>query len=128
MNTPEWLKPGIYGAAIGAVFVGVVGFTWGGWVTGGTANDRAMAMSHDDVVAAMVPVCLDMARTDPDRAAKIATIRDASTFQRRDALMEAGWATVPGADSPDRDIARACLASLDVDSRPEIPESSVDEG
>jgi len=29
MNTPEWLKPGIYGALIGAVFVGVVGFTWG---------------------------------------------------------------------------------------------------
>jgi hypothetical protein len=62
MNTPEWLKPGIYGAVIGAVFVGVVGFTWGGWVTGGTANDRAMAMSRDDVVASMVPVCLDMAR------------------------------------------------------------------
>ena len=128
MNTPEWIKPGIYGAVIGAAVVGILGFTWGGWVTSGTANDRAMAMSHDDVVAAMVPVCLDMARTDPDRAAKIATIRDASTFQRRDALMEAGWATVPGADSPDRDIARACLASLDVDSIPEIPESSVDEG
>jgi hypothetical protein len=46
MNTPEWLKPGIYGAVIGAVFVGVVGFSWGGWVTGGTSNDRAMAMSR----------------------------------------------------------------------------------
>lgn len=43
MNTPGWLKPGIYGAVIGAVIVGVVGFTWGGWVTGGTANDRAIA-------------------------------------------------------------------------------------
>ena len=28
MNTPEWLKPGIYGALIGAAFVGVVGFSW----------------------------------------------------------------------------------------------------
>jgi hypothetical protein len=90
MNTPEWLKPGIYGAVIGAVFVGVVGFTWGGWVTGGTANDRAMAMSRDDVVASMVPVCLDMARSDPARADKLATIRAASTYQRRDALMDSG--------------------------------------
>lgn len=49
MNTPEWLKPGIYGALIGAVCVGVVGFTWGGWVTGGTANERAMAMSRNEV-------------------------------------------------------------------------------
>lgn len=128
MNTPEWLKPGIYGAVIGAVFVGVVGFTWGGWVTGGTANDRAMAMSRDDVVASMVPVCLDMARSDPSRADKMETIRAASTYQRRDALMTAGWATMPGTDAPNRDIAQACLADLDVDGSPERPESAVDEG
>jgi len=128
MNTPEWLKPGIYGAAFGAVAVGIFGFTWGGWVTGGTSNDRAMTMAHDDVVAAMVPVCLDMARTDPQWTAKLATIRAASTYQRRSALMEAGWATVPGAEAPDRDIAQACLAALDVDNLPESAENAIDEG
>ncbi len=128
METPELLKPRLYGAVIGAAVVGIVGFTWGGWVTGGTAQDWAMAMAHDDVVAAMVPVCLDMARTDPDRVAKLATIRDSSTFQRRNALMEAGWATVPGAEAPDRDIAQACLASLDVDALPEQPETAADGG
>ena len=91
MNTPEWLKPGIYGAVIGAVFVGVVGFSWDGWVTGGTANDRAMAMSRTDVVASLVPACLDMARSDPAQADKLATIRAASTYQRRYTLMTAGW-------------------------------------
>ncbi|AJE47506.1 MULTISPECIES: hypothetical protein [Celeribacter] len=126
MKTPEWLKPGIYGVLIGVVFVGVAGFTWGGWVTGGTAHDRAVAMSHDDVVAAMVPICLDMARTDPERAEKFATIRAASSYQRRDALMKAGWATVPGTEAPNRDIAQACLASLDVDGAPERAESVVD--
>ena len=128
MKTPEWLKPGIYGAVIGAAFVGIVGFTWGGWVTGGTAHDRAMAMSHDDVVAAMAPVCLAIAQTDPARAAKLAVIRDTRKYQRRDVLMEAGWATMPGADAPDRDIAQACLASLDVDASPERPEAAGDDG
>lgn len=128
MNTPEWLKPGIYGAVIGAAVVGIVGFSWGGWVTGGTAHDRAMEMAHDDVVAAMVPVCLDMAGADPDRVAKLAVIRDTKTYQRRDALMEAGWATVPGAEAPDRDIAQACLASLDVDASLESSEAVADEG
>lgn len=130
MNTPEWLKPGIYGAIVGAAFVGIVGFSWGGWVTGGTSRERAMAMSRDDVVAAMVPVCIDMAETDPARAEKIATIRAASTYQRRDALMEAGWATMPGAEAPNRDIAQACLASLDMDAMP-VPapaETVADEG
>ena len=136
MNTPEWLKPGVYGAVIGAAVVGIVGFTWGGWVTGSTANDRAMAMSRDDVIAAMVPVCLDMARSDPSQASKLATIRAASTFlipvmlvdQQREALMQTGWATMPGTDAPNRDIAQACLAALDVDRSPERAENAVDEG
>ena len=33
MQTPEWLKPGLYGAVCGAVAVAIAGFTWGGWVT-----------------------------------------------------------------------------------------------
>lgn len=114
MNTPEWLKPGIYGALCGAVLVGFVGFTWGGWVTGGTANERAMKMSRNDVVASMVPVCLEMAGSDPARSEKLETIRAASRYQQRDAVMEAGWATVPGSDAPDRDIAQACLAALEL--------------
>lgn len=128
MNTPEWFKPGLYGALIGAGVLGIVGFNWGGWVTGGTAQDRAMAMSRDDVVAAMVPVCLDMARTDPGRVAKLATIRAASTYQRRDALMDAGWATVPGTSEPDRDIAQDCLKLLDVDAATTAPAPVADQG
>ena len=62
----------------------------------------------------MVPVCLDMARSDPVRADKMATIRAASTYQRRDTLMAAGWSTVPGTDAPNRDIAQACLAALEL--------------
>jgi hypothetical protein len=42
--------------------------------------------------------------------------------------MAAGWATMPGTDAPDRDIAQACLAALDVDRSPERAESAVDEG
>ncbi|SDJ35152.1 hypothetical protein [Lutimaribacter saemankumensis] len=128
MNTPKWLKPGIYGAVIGAAAIGIFGFSWGGWVTGGTARDNAMAMSHDAVVSAMVPVCLDMIRTDPERVAKLAEIREASKYQRRDALMEAGWATVPGTQSPSRDIAQACLAALNVDTILERPENAIEEG
>ena len=116
MTTPEWLKPGIYGALIGAVFVGVVGFSWGGWMTGGSANKMASAMAHDNVIAALLPVCVDMSRTDTDRVAKLATIREAATYRRRDAVMAAGWATVPGSEAPNRDLAQACLAALEADA------------
>lgn len=116
MNTLEWFKPGVYGALLGAAALAIIGFSWGGWVTGGTAQDRAEDLSHETLTTAMVPVCLEMARSDPKRQAKLETIRTASRYQQRDALMEAGWATVPGTDGPDRDIAQACLAVIDLDA------------
>lgn len=57
------------------MLVGVVGFSWGGWETGGGASTMASDMSRDDVIAALVPVCVDQARTDADRVTKLATIR-----------------------------------------------------
>ncbi|QDL93260.1 hypothetical protein FDP22_16600 [Paroceanicella profunda] len=116
MNIPVWLKPGIYGAVVGAIVVGVVGFSWGGWVTGGGANKMATEMAHDDVIAALVPVCLDNSRTDIDRVEKLAAIKSASTYKRRDAVMETGWATVPGSEKPNRDLAQACVSVLELDA------------
>lgn len=114
MNTPEWLKPGIYGAVIGAVVISIAGFSWGGWMTGGGATKMASAAAHDGVIAALVPICLDRSRTDPDRLAKLATIQAASTSQRRDALMQTGWATMPGNDTLNRDLAQACVTGLEL--------------
>ena len=114
MNIPEWLRPGIYGVAIGAILVGVVGFSWGGWVTSKTADDRAQALSRDNVVSAMVPVCLDIARKDPERMAKLETIESAASYKKRDALIATGWATAPGGETPDRDVAQACLSALEL--------------
>ncbi len=116
MTTPEWLKPGIYGALLGAAFVGIVGFSWGGWMTGGGANKMASEMAQDEVIAALVPFCLDMSRTDSERVAKLATIRDATSYKRRDAVMATGWATMPGADAPNRDLAQACIEGLNLDA------------
>lgn len=116
MTTPEWLKPGIYGALVGAAFVGIVGFSWGGWMTGSSAEKMASEIAADRVIAALVPLCLDMSRTDNERIAKLATIRDASSFKRRDAVMDTGWATMPGADAPNRELAQACIEGLDLDA------------
>src|SRR5690606_22827204 len=96
MNTPEWLKPGLYGAVAGGILVAVAGFTWAGWTTAGGADRMAQAMAGQRVVAAMVPVCLGLSAADPDRAAKLATIQEATVPRRREALMATGWATMPG--------------------------------
>ncbi|WP_321336338.1 hypothetical protein [uncultured Cohaesibacter sp.] len=115
MKTPEWLKPGLYGAVIGAVCVGVIGFAWGGWMTASGSNKMAMSMAHDDVIAALVPVCVDQSNKDLNRQETLTKIKDASSYKRRDVVMESGWATVPGAEKPNRDLAQACLIALKID-------------
>lgn len=115
MTFPKWTKPGAYGAAGGAIVAIILGFAWGGWTTAGTANDKAQAYAKEQVTLAMVPVCLEASAADPERAAKLATLQDTSSFNRRKAMMDTGWATFPGSDKPNRDLAIACIEGLALD-------------
>jgi alpha/beta superfamily hydrolase len=110
MSDMTWVKPGLWGAAAGAVVAVTLGFYLGGWVTGGSATE----MTDAAVVAALAPVCVEQARIDPARPAKIAVITAANTRQRPAAVMEAGWATMPGKAEPDAAVAAACVAGLDL--------------
>ena len=112
MNTPEWLKPGLQGAALGAIALAVVGFTWGGWVTDGTAKKMASDQARLEVVAALVPICLEQSKQDPQVVATLADLKDASSYKRSDMLMKTGWATMPGSSDPNRQVASACVEKL----------------
>lgn len=112
VNLPEWIKPGLVGAAAGAVVLAVVGFSWGGWVTGGTADKMASDHARLEVVAALVPICVEQSNKDPQVVATLARLKDASSYQRRDMLMKAGWATMPGSSDPNSNVASACMEKL----------------
>jgi pimeloyl-ACP methyl ester carboxylesterase len=71
----------------------IVGFSWGGWVTGGTARQTAENMARDAVVARLA-------------------LKDESTWQRAEYVGKQGWATMPGEREPDRRVAEACAALL----------------
>ncbi len=112
MKTPEWLKPGLQGAAVGAVALAIVGFSWGGWVTGGTAEKMAADEARLEVIAALVPICVEQSSQDPQVVETLAQLKDTSSYQRSEMLMKAGWATMPGSSDPNRDVARACMETL----------------
>ncbi|MDF1736913.1 MAG: hypothetical protein P1U37_16595 [Minwuia sp.] len=116
MNFPVWTKPGIYGAIVGGIVVSILGFSAGGWVTGSKANEMAKSMADEQVIAALVPVCYSTAAADPERLAKAETIKRSVGYSRYKAVMEAGWATPPGSESPDVNLARACVEGLDLDA------------
>ncbi len=108
MKTPEWLRPGLYGGLLGAVALAIVGFSWGGWVTGGTANLQASERSETAVVAALASICVDQSKRDPMIAERIAALKAASSYSRAEMVMKNGWATMPGTKEPNRQVASAC--------------------
>ena len=57
MQVPSETKPALWGAAGGAVALAIVGFTWGGWMTNGTANKLADERADSAVVAVLTPIC-----------------------------------------------------------------------
>lgn len=125
MNTPEWLQPALIGAVVGGAVVALAGFAGAGWMTGAAADRMGQAMADRQVVSALVPVCLERAQADPDRAAKMATIRQPTTAARqRDALLATGWAATAGNAAISGALATACVAALE-QLRSALPPASV---
>jgi hypothetical protein len=103
----------LQGIAIGAVAAMAVGFSWGGWVTGSTANKLAAEQANTAVVRVLTPMCADAFMQNADAQTNLAALRKiSSNWQQGDYLEKGGWATRPGATSPDYELARACAAKL----------------
>jgi hypothetical protein len=112
MNMPASTKPWIQGAVVGAIALAIVGFSWGGWVTGGTAAKNSVAASHDAVVAALAPICVERFREQPDAVVKADALVKTSAWERGKLVENSGFATMPGSKTADSDVARACAEIL----------------
>jgi len=108
-----WIKPGVWGAVIGSILTMVVGFNWGGWTTSSTANQVAIQRADAAVTTTLTPICLAQQKVDATKGAKLGELRAMTTsYDQTDFVMKAGWATFPGKDDPNRDVAEACAAAL----------------
>ena len=91
----------------------VIGFSWGGWVLGSTANRLAAEQANTAVVAVLTPICVEKFLQNGDAQANLAALREiSSNWQQGQYLEKGGWATRPGAPSSDYELARACAAKL----------------
>ena len=112
-NAWAWTKARIASSIIVAALTMFVGFHYGGWMTGGGAQEMANRQAQTAVAAALVPVCLAQSKADPNSAAKLVEFRAiTSSYEQTEFVMKTGWATFPGKDDPNRDVAEACAAAL----------------
>ncbi len=107
----ESLKRLLQGAAVGAVATIVIGFNWGGWSLGSTADKMAKDQSDLAVVAALAPVCADKFRAQPDAAAKTVALSKVDSWKRADGFPKE-LVTLPGETYPSSALVDACYALL----------------
>ena len=113
MSLPVWTKPALVGAGAGAIALAIVGFNFGGWLTGASAQKMASAQANAEAVSVQVPYCVALSNADAAMAGVVVQLKETtSSYKRADLVMDAGWATVPGQTRPDRQIAGECADTL----------------
>ena len=114
MNIPVETKPALWGMVGGAVAMAIVGFTWGGWVTGSKAETTATQRADAAVVVALAPVCVEKFKRAADEPANLAALKKADSWSQGDFVEKGGWATVPGTNPPAQvsAVAKACAVLL----------------
>jgi len=113
MKVSPQLKPAVLGAIGGAIALAIFGFAWGGRVTGGSADKLAKQRADAAVVAALTPFCVDKFRASADAAVHLAALKKINYVWEQGTYVEkGGWATMPGSDKPNSEVARACAEVL----------------
>ncbi len=107
----ESLKRLLQGAAAGGVATIIVGFSWGGWSLGSTADKMAKERSELAVVAALAPVCADKFRALPDAEAKKVALSKVEPWKRREEFPQE-FVTLPGETYPSSALVYACSTLL----------------
>ena len=95
-----------------AVLTMVIGFAWGGWVTGGSAQKMAAEMAQNAVTERLAPICVAQFNLDPGKDAKLAELRETNNYRRSDYIRDQGWATMPGEEGPNRKVVDECVKLL----------------
>jgi hypothetical protein len=105
---PVQVKPAVWGAIGGAIAAIIIGFAWGGWVTGGTSRNIAGVAAQSAVVTAFAPLCVAKAEQQPDQ---LPPLKAASVYGRYDIVLKAGWVSNV-AEKYRRDVAESCATAI----------------
>ena len=97
-------KTVLFWACAGSVVVAtIVGFSWGGWVTGGSAQEMAedsAAQARQELAAV---VCVDRFMAAPDAGVQLSALQEIESSYAQSKFVEGGgWALiVPASDTTD---------------------------
>lgn len=113
MNISPNVKPALWGAVGGAVALAILGFTWGGWVTGSTATTMADKHANVEVAKVLAPICLLQFNQQPGADARLVELKGiTSSYEQASFIEKSGAATMPGSDKMVKGVSHACAELL----------------
>jgi hypothetical protein len=89
-------KAALFWACAGCVVATlIVGFTWGGWVTGATAREMAKTAAEKAQAQVVATVCVDKFMAAADARPQLASLKeDSSSWRRERFVKDGGWAMI----------------------------------
>ena len=108
----EKIKPALWGIVGGAIAAIIIGFAWGGWVTGGTAENMAEEMAEVAVADRLAPICVEQFNQDSKKDQNLKELKKTDSWMRSDYVKKQGWATITGKKEPNDKVAEKCAELL----------------
>ncbi len=90
----------------------VVGFSWGGWVTGGSAADRAEDAADAAVASLAADICAYRFLQAGDAGMQLAALKEESSYARKGFIEKGGWVTFAGSEKPVGGAGALCAERL----------------
>lgn len=103
----------------------IVGFGWGGWVTGGAAQARVEEAVQEARAQVAAAVCVEQFMAAPDANTQLTSLKTMGTWSREGFIEDGGWAVIAGEQY--EDAAELCaekLSAMEAPSTQSAAESS----
>jgi hypothetical protein len=101
----EYMKPFVWGMAVGMAVLLIVIFSTGWVVTSNSAKATAHEISTKAVVDRLAPISVALFMQDPNREERLKELKELNTWERADYVIKQGWAIMPGEKESDYNAA-----------------------
>src|SRR6185503_11966955 len=85
-------KYGSWGVIAGAVGAIIVGFNWGGWVTG----SKSQAMTDAALLSTRAAICVAQFTKGPKYPERLKELKATNSWERTAVIEKGGWDRMPG--------------------------------
>ena len=100
-------------SCIGAIVLTmIVGFTAGGWVTGGTADEMASSAASETRSEIVAKLCVNKFVSNANAEGRLAALKEADSWERDNMIEDGGWTKIAGLTEDVNGAADLCADQL----------------